>query len=198
MVQAAERAEELRREINAHNHSYYVLDDSTISDAEYDHLLQELRNLEAEFPDLLTPDSPTQRVGGAPADSFTQATHSTPMLSLGNAFNREDLENWLRRTKSLVDDADFELVCELKIGGLAVNLTYENGVFILGEDVTQNLRTIKTIPLSLLQGAPDRLEVRGEVYLPIPEFRRMNEELAAKGQQLYMPPGIPAPAACAT
>jgi len=94
------------------------------------------------------------------------------MLSLGNAFNREDLENWLRRTKSLVDDADFELVCELKIDGLAVNLTYENGVFILGATRgdgavggTQNLRTIKTIPLSLLQGAPDRLEVRGEVYL---------------------------------
>jgi len=119
------------------------------------------------------------------------------MLSLGNAFNREDLENWLRRTKSLVDDAEFELVCELKIDGLAVNLTYENGVFVqgatrgdgaVGEDVTQNLRTINTIPLSLLQGAPDRLEVRGEVYLPIPEFRRINEELAAKGEQLYMNP----------
>ena len=198
MVQAAaKRAEELRREINTHNHSYYVLDDSTISDAEYDRLLQELRNLESDFPKLLTPDSPTQRVGGAPADGFTQVTHSAPMLSLGNAFNREDLENWLRRTKSFVDDADFELVCELKIDGLAVNLTYENGVFVqgatrgdgaVGEDVTQNLRTIKTIPLSLLQGAPDRLEVRGEVYLPIPEFRRMNEELAAKGEQLYMNP----------
>ena len=103
MVQAAtKRAEELRREINTHNHSYYVLDVSTISDAEYDRLLQELRNLESEFPDLLTPDSPTQRVGGAPADGFTQVTHSAPMLSLGNAFNLEDLENWLRRTKSLL------------------------------------------------------------------------------------------------
>jgi DNA ligase (NAD+) len=198
MVQAAaKRAEELRRGINTHNHSYYVLDDSTISDAEYDRLLQELRNLESEYPDLLTPDSPTQRVGGAPADGFTQVTHSAPMLSLGNAFNREDLENWLRRTKSLVDDADFQLVCELKIDGLAVNLTYENGVFIqgatrgdgaVGEDVTQNLRTINTIPLSLLGEPPNRLEVRGEVYLPIPEFRRMNEELAAKGEQLYMNP----------
>ena len=198
MVQAAaKRAEELRREINTHNHSYYVLDDSTISDAEYDRLLQELRSLESEFPDLLTPDSPTQRVGGAPADGFTQVTHSAPMLSLANAFSREDLENWLRRTKGLVDDADFELVCELKIDGLAVNLTYESGVFIqgatrgdgaVGEDVTQNLRTINTIPLSLLQDPPGRLEVRGEVYLPIPEFRRMNEELAAKGEQLYMNP----------
>jgi len=198
MAQAAEkRAEELRRVINTHNHSYYVLDDSTISDAEYDRLLQELRGLESEHPELLTPDSPTQRVGGAPADGFTQVVHSAPMLSLGNAFNREDLENWLRRTKGLVDDVDFQLVCELKIDGLAVNLTYENGVFIqgatrgdgaVGEDITQNLRTVKTIPLSLLDGAPDRLEVRGEVYLPIPEFLRMNEELAAKGEQLYMNP----------
>ncbi|MCH8799986.1 MAG: NAD-dependent DNA ligase LigA [Chloroflexi bacterium] len=198
MVQAAaKRAEELRRVINTHNHRYYVLDDSTISDAEYDRLLQELRALESEHPELLTPDSPTQRVGGAPADGFIQVQHSAPMLSLANAFNREDLENWLRRTKALVDDAEFDLVCELKIDGLAVNLTYENGVFVrgatrgdgtVGEDVTRNLRTIKTIPLSLLKGAPDRLEVRGEVYLPIPEFRRMNEELAAKGEQLYMNP----------
>ncbi|MCI0848029.1 MAG: NAD-dependent DNA ligase LigA [Chloroflexi bacterium] len=198
MVQAvAKQAGKLRRVINTHNHRYYVLDDSTISDAEYDRLLQELRALESEHPELLTPDSPTQRVGGAPADGFIQVQHSAPMLSLANAFNREDLENWLRRTKALVDDAEFDLVCELKIDGLAVNLTYENGVFVrgatrgdgtVGEDVTRNLRTIKTIPLSLLKGAPDRLEVRGEVYLPIPEFRRMNEELAAKGEQLYMNP----------
>ncbi|MCH7841432.1 MAG: NAD-dependent DNA ligase LigA [Chloroflexi bacterium] len=198
MVQAvAKQAEKLRRVINTHNHRYYVLDDSTISDAEYDRLLQELRALESEHPELLTPDSPTQRVGGAPADGFIQVQHSAPMLSLANAFNRDDLENWLRRTKALVDDAEFDLVCELKIDGLAVNLTYENGVFVrgatrgdgtVGEDVTRNLRTIKTIPLSLLKGAPDRLEVRGEVYLPIPEFRRMNEELAAKGEQLYMNP----------
>ena len=198
MVQAAaKRAEELRRAINTHNRSYYLLDDSTISDSEYDRLLQELRGLEEEYPELLTPDSPTQRVGGEPAEGFTQVQHSSPMLSLGNAFNREDLENWLRRTKNLVGDVEFELVCELKIDGLAVNLNYENGLFIqgatrgdgaVGEDVTQNLRTIKTIPLSLLEGAPERLEVRGEVYLPIPEFRRMNEELEAKGEQLYANP----------
>ena len=124
------RAEELRREINAHNHSYYALDDSTTSDAEYDRLLQELRGLESDHPDLLTPDSPTQRVGGAPAEGFTQVMHSAPILSLANASNRDDLENWLRRTKSLVDDAEFDLVCEFKIDGLAVNLTYETGVSI--------------------------------------------------------------------
>ena len=198
MVQAAtKRAEDLRRIINVHNHRYYVLDDPTVSDAEYDRLINELRGIEADFPELLTPDSPTQRVGAAPADGFTQVTHSAPMLSLGNAFNREDLENWLRRTKALVNEVDFELVCELKIDGLAVNLNYENGVFIqgatrgdgmVGEDVTQNLRTIKTIPLSLLEGAPAQLEVRGEVYLPVPQFRRLNEERAAAGQPLYANP----------
>ncbi len=194
---AAQRAEELRREINSHNHRYYVLDDSVISDAEYDRLLQELRALESENPELLTPDSPTQRVGGAPAAGFTQIQHSAPMLSLANAFNREDLDNWFRRTKGLVDDTEFDLVCELKIDGLAVNLTYENGVFVrgatrgdgaVGEDVTQNLRTIKTIPLSLLGDAPALLEVRGEVYLPIPEFLRLNEARAVSGEPLYRNP----------
>ena len=198
MVQvAAKRAEELRREINASNHRYYVLDDPVISDAQYDRLIQELRGLESEHPELLTPDSPTQRVGAAPAEGFTQVQHSAPMLSLANAFNREDLENWLRRANALVDDAEFDLICELKIDGLAVNLTYENGVFVqgatrgdgaVGEEVTHNLRTIKSIPLSLLEGAPVRLEVRGEVYLPIPEFQRLNEEQAASGKPLYANP----------
>jgi len=194
---AKERTEDLRREINTHNHSYYVLDDSIISDAEYDRLLQELRALESKYPELLTPDSPTQRVGGAPAEGFIQVQHSAPMLSLANAFNRADLENWLRRIKNLVGDAGFDLVCELKIDGLAVNLTYENGLFVqgatrgdgtVGEDVTQNLRTIKTIPLSLLEGAPERLEVRGEVYLPIPEFQRLNENRAKSMEPLYANP----------
>ena len=193
----ARRAIELRREINFNNHRYYVLDDPVISDPEYDRLLQELQELESEYPELLTEDSPTQRVGGAPAEGFTQVQHSAPMLSLGNAFNREDLENWLRRIKALVNGAKFDLVCELKIDGLAVNLTYENGVFSqgatrgdgrVGEDVTQNLRTIKTIPLSLLEGAPTRLEVRGEVYLPVPEFRRLNEEREEQGEPLYANP----------
>ena len=130
MVVAARRAKELRREINTHNHSYYVLVDSTISYVEYDRLLQELPGLEFDYPDLLTPDSSRQRVDGAPAEGFTQVMHSAPMLSLANAFNRDDLDNWLRRTKSLVDDAEFDLVYELKIDGLAVNLTYETGVSI--------------------------------------------------------------------
>jgi len=198
MVQAAaERAQELSRELNFHNHRYYVLDDPVISDAEYDRLLQELRELESSHPELLTPDSPTRRVGDAPAEGFTHVRHSAPMLSLANAFNREDLEGWLRRAKGLIGDREFDLVCELKIDGLAVNLTYEDGVFVqgatrgdgaVGEDVTQNLRTIKTIPLSLMEGAPAHLEARGEVYLPIPEFRRLNEERAANGEPLYANP----------
>ena len=194
---ATKRAEELRREINTHNHNYYVLDSSTISDAEYDHLFQELRDLESEYPQLLSPDSPTQRVGGTPTEGFLHVTHSSPMLSLGNAFNRDDLENWLRRIKNIIGDVEFDLVCELKIDGLAVNLTYEDGVFIqgstrgdgnVGEDVTDNLRTIKTIPLSLLPGGPDHLEVRGEVFLPIPEFLRLNEDRSKTGEPLYANP----------
>jgi len=198
MVQsAAKRADDLRQVINDHNYTYYILNDSTISDAEYDRLLQELRVLESDFPELLTPDSPTQRVGGAPAEGFGQVTHSAPMLSLSNAFNREDLENWLRRVKNIIGDVEFDLVCELKIDGLAVNLIYENGVLIqgstrgdgtTGEDVTQNLRTVKSIPLSLRPGAPHRLEVRGEVYLPIPEFQRLNIEREERGEALYANP----------
>ena len=198
MVQsAAKRADDLRQVINDHNYTYYILNDSTISDAEYDRLLQELRVLESDFPELLTPDSPTQRVGGAPAEGFGQVTHSAPMLSLSNAFNREDLENWLRRVKNIIGDVEFDLVCELKIDGLAVNLIYENGVLIqgstrgdgtVGEDVTQNLRTVKSIPLALRRGAPHRLEVRGEVYLPIPEFQRLNREREEKGEALYANP----------
>ena len=193
----ARRADEITREINRHNHRYYVLDDPSISDGEYDALMQELRRLEAENPDLVTPQSPTQRVGGAPAAGFTQVQHRQPMLSLANAFNVEDLEGWLRRVKNLLDGADFFLVCELKIDGLAVSLTYENGILTqgatrgdgsAGEDVTQNIRTIRSIPVALMGEPPERLEVRGEVYLPVEEFDRVNEERARQGEPLYANP----------
>ncbi|CAI8040003.1 DNA ligase [Geodia barretti] len=180
MVEAddARRADELTREINNHNHRYYVLDDPSISDGEYDALMQELRRLEADNPALVTPQSPTQRVGGAPAAGFTQVQHRQPMLSLANAFNVEDLEAWLRRVKNLLDGADFPLVCELKIDGLAVSLTYENGILTqgatrgdgsTGEDVTQNIRTIR-------------------IYLPVEDFERLNEERARQGEPLYANP----------
>ncbi len=195
--QVISRVAELRRELNHHNYRYYVLDDPTVPDAEYDRLMVELRRLEELHPELVTADSPTQRVGAAPAEGFSQVQHRLPMLSLGNAFNQEELEAWHRRVKGLLDDADFDLVCELKIDGLAVSLVYENGVLvqgatrgdgITGEDVTSNLRTIRSIPLSLDGPVPPRLEARGEVYLPVAEFRRLNEERAQRGEQLYANP----------
>ncbi len=194
---ATSRADELRKELNYHNHRYYVLDDPVITDGDYDLLIRELRELEEQYPELLAFDSPTQRTGAAPSAAFSQVQHRLPMLSLANAFNPEDLEQWYRRTKSLVDGADFDLVCELKIDGLAVNLSYEEGVFVqgatrgdgaVGEDVTRNLRTVRTIPISLLNEKPPYLEVRGEVYLPVAEFRRLNEERAERGEPLYANP----------
>ena len=196
-AEGQQRAAELREQINHHNYRYYVLDDTEVSDGEYDRLMVELRRLEEEYPSLITPESPTQRVGASPADGFDQVEHRLPMLSLGNAFNEEDLQAWYRRVKGLLDDADFDLVCELKIDGLAVSLTYRDGVLAqgatrgngtVGEDVTQNLRTIRTIPMSLLGEPPPYLEVRGEVYLPIEDFRRLNEGRAERGEPLYANP----------
>ena len=195
-----QRVAELRQEINHHNHRYYVLDDPEVGDAAYDRLMNELRSLEGEHPALVTPDSPTQRVGATPAAGFSQVQHRLPMLSLANAFNQEDLEAWYRRVKGLLDDADFDLICELKIDGLAVSLAYENGSLIqgatrgngnTGEDVTLNLRTIRSIPITLLPAdlpAPPYLEARGEVYFPLEEFQRLNREREALGEPLYANP----------
>ena len=196
-AEGLQRAAELREQINHHNYRYYVLDDTEISDGEYDRLMVELRRLEEDHPSLVTRESPTQRVGASPADGFDQVQHRLPMLSLGNAFNEDDLQAWYRRVKGLLDDADFDLVCELKIDGLAVSLTYQDGVLVqgatrgdgtAGEDVTQNLRTIRTIPMSLLGEPPPYLEVRGEVYLPLEEFRLLNEGRAERGEPLYANP----------
>ena len=193
----AQRAEELRRELNYHNHRYYTLDDPVISDGQYDLLLRKLREIETEHPELLTGDSPTQRVGGEPSSAFAEVEHSRPMLSLGNAFDFAELAAWHRRISGLLDGDAFDMVCELKIDGLAVNLTYEDGVLVqgatrgngtTGEDVTRNLRTIRTIPLSLRGEAPSRLEVRGEVYLPVDEFHRLNKGREERGEQLYANP----------
>ncbi|MFP6635003.1 MAG: NAD-dependent DNA ligase LigA [Dehalococcoidia bacterium] len=193
----ARRMAELREQINHHNYRYYVLDDTEVNDSEYDRLMVELRGLEEEHPSLVTAESPTQRVGANPADGFEQVQHRLPMLSLGNAFNEEDLQAWYRRIKGLLDNADFNLVCELKIDGLAVSLTYQDGVLVqgatrgngtVGENVTQNLRTIHSIPMSLIGDPPPYLEVRGEVYLPIEEFQRLNVEREKLGEQLYANP----------
>ena len=193
----SERATELRKELNFHNYRYYTLDEPVIGDGQYDALMRELREIESAQPELLTPDSPTLRVGGDPSPAFEEVEHSRPMLSLGNAFDIDELAAWHRRITGLLDGATFDMVCELKIDGLAVNLTYENGVLdqgatrgngVTGENVTRNLRTIRTIPLSLEGSFPPRLEVRGEVYLPIEEFRRLNNEREQRGEQLYANP----------
>ena len=196
-VETNRRVAELHRELNHHNHRYYVLDDPIVSDGEYDALIQELRKLEQQYPELVTPQSPTQRVGAEPAAGFVQVQHRQPMLSLANAFELEDLQAWYRRAKNLLDDADFDLVCELKIDGLAVNLVYQDGVFVqgatrgdgrVGEDVTQNLRTIRGIPISLFGEPPPFIEVRGEVYFPIEEFQRLNRQREESGEPLYANP----------
>ena len=192
-----ERVAELRRELNYHNHRYYVLDDPEIGDHEYDLLFQELKRLEEENPEVVTPDSPTHRIGGDPAEGFVQVEHRHTMLSLGNAFDDESLEAWYRRVKNLLDDADFSMTCELKIDGLAVSLTYEDGVLVqgatrgngfVGENVTRNLRTVRSIPLTLRGDPPPYLEVRGEVYLPVEEFVRLNREQEERGEQRYANP----------
>ncbi|MGI9082143.1 MAG: NAD-dependent DNA ligase LigA [Thermoleophilaceae bacterium] len=198
---AAVRARELRRQIEYHNHRYYVLDDPEISDAEYDFLLGGLRDLETEHPDLLTPDSPTRRVGATPLARFEPARHLQPMLSLANARNEEELRAWLERSERLlnkegVSDAEIRFVTEPKVDGLAISLLYEDGVLKrgatrgdgeIGEDVTQNLRTIKAVPLRV-EGAPRLLEVRGEAYLPRAAFAKLNEERAAAEEPTFANP----------
>ena len=188
----------LRERLNHHNYRYYVLDRPEISDAQYDELMRELRAIEAEHPELVAPDSPTQRVGAAPAEGFTQVAHPRPMFSLGNAFDDDEFMAWHQRVSDLLEGETFDMVCELKYDGLAVALTYEDGVFVrgatrgngtVGEDVTLNLRTIKSIPLRLLsKDVPQRLEVRGEVYFPKSLFAKFNEERAARGEQTYANP----------
>jgi len=194
---ARRRVEELRRAIEHHNYQYHVLDAPEISDAEFDRLVRELRDLEARFPDLVTPDSPTQRVGAAPAAAFAAVRHRQPMLSLANAFDEEELQAWARRVQGALGAQKIAYVCELKIDGAAVNLTYEGGRFargatrgdgVQGEDVTPNLRTIKSIPLRLAGKAPPFLEVRGEVYLSSQAFEAINKEREAQEQPLFANP----------
>jgi DNA ligase (NAD+) len=194
---ARKRAETLRARIVDHDRRYYELDQPTASDAEYDALMRELRAIESRFPDLVTADSPTRRVGGKASGLFAPVAHGTPMLSLDNVFSPEELRAWAEK---LERDAEGEIdyVCELKIDGLAVSLVYEHGTFTrgatrgdgrIGEDITPNLRTIEEIPARLPgQSSPPVLEVRGEVYLPISSFERLNRELAGRGERLLVNP----------
>ena len=194
---ARERIEELRAAINHHNYRYHVLDDPEVADAEYDDLMRELKELEAEFPQFLSPDSPTQRVGAAPVEAFGVVEHPLPLLSLGNAFSREELVAWYNRISRLLDGQKFDLACEHKIDGLAVALTYIDGRLatgatrgdgLRGEDITQNLRTVRSIPLSVPKDAPTRFEVRGEVFLPRAGFEKLNRQRAEEGLPLFANP----------
>ncbi len=192
-----QRVDQLRKEINHHNYRYHALDDPEISDAQFDELMRQLRELEEQHPRLVTPESPTQRVGAPPIQGFAQVEHRQPMLSLANAFNIEELAAWHRRVSSLLGVDDFDMVCELKIDGLAVSLTYQEGSLVQGatrgdgyrgEDVTHNLRTIASIPLALLGDVPGRLEVRGEVFMSKEAFARLNREREVAGEPLYANP----------
>ncbi len=202
-IAVQERVLELRDALNRANYEYHALDAPSISDAEYDRLLHELIALEGENPDVVTPDSPTQRVGAAPASDFPSVTHKVPMLSLANAFSENDLRSFDARVRRQLglgeEDASIAYVCELKIDGLALSLTYESRVLKVaatrgdgasGEDITGNIRTVRSIPLRLVseRGAPETVEVRGEVYMRHAEFERVNERREAEGKATFANP----------
>ncbi len=185
------KIEKLREQIRRHEYLYYVMDTPEISDPEFDRLMQQLKQLEAEHPKLVTPDSPTQRVGGKPREGFIKIEHSRPMLSLDNAYNEQELRDWERRVRELAGTDKIEYVCEFKLDGMSLALWYRGGRLergitrgdgSIGEDVTSNVRTMRTVPLSITPatlkkaGIPHDFEVRGEVIMPLAAFERMNEE----------------------
>jgi len=193
-VQLEERVKELNQLLHDTGYAYYVLDQPLVPDAVYDQYLKELVEIETEFPDLIYPDSPTQRVGGAILQGFKKVSHTYPMLSLSNAFGREDLDDFDRRIRAMIGN-DFSYVCELKIDGLAISLSYENGVFVggatrgdgrIGEDITENLKTIRSIPLRLKK--PVTIEVRGEAYMPKKSFLALNEQRIANEEEKFANP----------
>ncbi len=200
-VTTHDEIDQLRKQLNLHNYRYYVLDEPSIPDAEYDRLMQRLKQLEQQHPELITPDSPTQRVGARPLTAFAQVTHEMPMLSLDNAFAEADMQDFNRRILNRLDlpsDTQIEFACEPKLDGIAVSLLYEEGVFVrgatrgdgsTGEDITQNIRTIPSVPLRLMgEGFPRRLEVRGEVYMPREGFEQLNELARDQGHKTFVNP----------
>jgi DNA ligase (NAD+) len=195
--EAAKRVDEVRARIRDAAYRYYVLSDPDISDAEYDELMRELEGIEADYPDLVTPDSPTQSVGAPPAAAFAPVRHRVPMLSLDNAFSQDELLAWGKRTEKAVDTVD-AYVCELKIDGVAVSLQYERGRLVraatrgngtVGDDITPNVRTIGNVPERLtLDDPPASFEVRGEIYFPTDAFEQLNRQMAAEGKQMFANP----------
>ncbi len=198
-VSPEQQAEALREKLRYHENRYYVLDDPEISDAEYDLMMRELKALEEKHPGLVTPDSPTQRVGGKPREGFVKVPHSSPMLSLDNAYNEQELRDWERRVHELSGQKSIEYVCELKLDGLSMALRYDDGKYqravtrgdgSIGEDVTPNVRTIRSVPLKIDKKAklPSEFEVRGEVLMPISSFERMNEDREAQNLARFANP----------
>ncbi|MDP4157535.1 MAG: NAD-dependent DNA ligase LigA, partial [Bacillota bacterium] len=191
---AQQKVNELRDLLTQYGHEYYVLDKPTVPDAEYDGLMRELMDLEEKFPELKSADSPTERVGGTVLDMFEKVVHDIPLLSLGNAFNEQDLRDFDRRVRQVVGE-DYSYVCELKIDGLAVSLRYENGLFVqgstrgdgtIGEDITSNLRTIKSLPLRLRENVS--IEVRGEAFMPKRSFEALNKVKEERGEEPFANP----------
>ncbi|HTU66784.1 MAG TPA: NAD-dependent DNA ligase LigA [Steroidobacteraceae bacterium] len=192
------RAQQLREEIGGHDYRYYVLDEPSVPDAEYDRLMNELRALEAAHPDLVTPDSPTQRVAGVASPEFAEVTHAIPMLSLANGFNDEDLLDFDRKVRERLGvEGPIDYAAEPKLDGLAISVLYRNGVYeraatrgdgVTGEDVTANVATIRSVPRRLRGKPPALLEVRGEVFLPFAGFEKMNRDAAARGDKTYVNP----------
>jgi DNA ligase (NAD+) len=197
------KIESLREMIRHHEYRYYVLDDPEVSDAEFDKLMNELKRLEADHPELITPDSPTQRVGGKPREGFVKAKHSSPMLSLDNAYSEEELRDWERRVHELSGRTDVEYMCELKLDGMSLALVYSDGRLergitrgdgSVGEDVTSNVRTVRSVPLSISKdklkkaGIPADFEVRGEMLMPLAAFRKLNEERERQGLSVFANP----------
>lgn len=194
---ASKRVKELKDLINYHNYRYYVLNAPEISDAEYDALVRELEHLEKQFPQLITADSPTQRVGAPPAAAFVPVRHRSKMLSLANALNLDELNSFFTRVERDLGVTELEYVCELKMDGVAVALTYENGVYVrgatrgdgeVGEDITNNLKTIRSLPLRMLKDALKLIEIRGEAYLTKEQFKEINNEREEEGLPLFANP----------
>ena len=197
MNKEAEKINQLRAVLHQHNYNYYILDAPTINDFEFDTLLQSLIDLETKYPEFFDPNSPSQRVGGGVTKNFRNHTHKFPMYSLSNSYSKEEIEQWETRIQKVLGDQEVTYTCELKYDGASISLTYKNGVLLhgvtrgdgtQGDDVTQNLKTIPTIPLKLRGDYPDFFEIRGEIILPIKGFQAMNEERVKAGEDPYMNP----------
>ena len=195
------RVDELRSLLDRYNYEYYVLDQPSVSDAEYDSLMNELRRIESEHPELVSPESPTQRVGITPSSAFGTVRHETPMLSLGNVYSQEELAEWAERVFRLAGRRDIQFVTEPKIDGSAVSILYRNGFYVrgatrgdgtIGEDVSANIRTVRNIPLRLRESVddpvPDVLEARGEIYMRKADFERLNHQRGEAGETLFANP----------